>query len=82
MRLKAHYKVDDLVGRKVLVWANLKARKLVNFSSHGMVLCASSEDGAVQFVDPPEGAQVGERVIVKGYEGEPTTKNQIIKKKN
>jgi tRNA-binding EMAP/Myf-like protein len=79
--LKAHYKVDDLVGRKVLVLANLKARKLVNFSSHGMVLCASSEDGAVQFVDPPEGAQVGERVIVKGYEGEPATENQIIKKK-
>lgn len=79
--LKEYYKVDDLIGRKVLVLANLKARKLVGFPSHGMVLCASSENGGVQFVDPPEDAQVGERVMVEGYEGEPATENQVIKKK-
>eukprot|EP00428_Durinskia_dybowskii_P042690 CAMPEP_0170270554 /NCGR_PEP_ID=MMETSP0116_2-20130129/35222_1 /TAXON_ID=400756 /ORGANISM="Durinskia baltica, Strain CSIRO CS-38" /LENGTH=634 /DNA_ID=CAMNT_0010521747 /DNA_START=81 /DNA_END=1985 /DNA_ORIENTATION=+ len=80
--LKEYYKVDDLIGRKVLVLANLKARKLVGFPSHGMVLCASSADnGGVQFVDPPEGAQVGERVMVVGYDGEPATENQVIKKK-
>ena len=78
--LKAYYSVDDLVGRKVLVLANLKARNLVDFSSHGMVLCASSGD-QVKFIDPPEGAQVGERVMVEGYEGEPATENQVIKKK-
>ena len=33
--LRAHYSVDDLVGRKVLVLANLKSRKLVGFPSHG-----------------------------------------------
>jgi len=78
--LKAYYSVDDLVGRKVLVLANLKARNLVDFSSHGMVLCASSGD-QVKFIDPPEGAQVGERVMVEGFEGEPATENQVIKKK-
>lgn len=80
--LKAHYKVEDLEGRKVLVLANLKSRKLVGFPSHGMVLCASSdESGEVKFVDPPAGAEVGERVFVEGFEGEPATENQVIKKK-
>jgi methionine--tRNA ligase beta chain len=78
--LKAYYSVDELVGRKVLVLANLKARNLVDFASHGMVLCASSGD-QVKFIDPPEGAQVGERVMVEGFVGEPATENQVLKKK-
>jgi methionine--tRNA ligase beta chain len=80
--LKAHYSVEDLEGRKVLVLANLKTRKLLGFPSHGMVLCAASEDGSeVKFVDAPEGAEVGERVFVEGYGGEPASENQVIKKK-
>jgi methionine--tRNA ligase beta chain len=79
--LKAHYSLDDLQGRKVLVLANLKSRKLVGFPSHGMVLCAANDDGKVTFVDPPEGAEIGERIIVEGFDGEPATENQVIKKK-
>ena len=78
--LRAHYNVDDLVGQRVLVLANLKARKLVGFASHGMVLCAS-KDGKVEFVEPPQDAAVGERVMVQGFAGEPATENQILKKK-
>ena len=79
--LRAHYKAEDLQGRRVLILANLKSRKLVGFPSHGMVLCASSDDGKVVFVDPPAGASIGERVMVDGYNGEPATENQVIKKK-
>lgn len=80
--LKAHYGVDDLMGRKVLVLANLKKRKLVGFPSHGMVMCAVNEDGSkVVFVNPPEDAEIGERVMVDGFDGEPATENQILKKK-
>jgi len=78
--LRAHYDVGDLEGQRVLVLANLKARKLVGFPSHGMVLCACA-DGKVQFVEPPEGAEIGERITVEGYDGEPATENQVIKKK-
>lgn len=78
--LRAHYKVDDLVGQRVLVLSNLKERKLVGFPSHGMVLCASTGD-QVKFVEPPAGAEIGERVMVEGFDGEPATENQIIKKK-
>jgi aminoacyl tRNA synthase complex-interacting multifunctional protein 1 len=80
--LKAHYSLEDLQGRKVLVLANLKARKLVGFPSHGMVLCAVNEaDNKVVFVNPPEGSEIGERVMVEGFEGEPATENQVLKKK-
>jgi len=79
--LRAHYQLDDLQGQRVLVLANLKARKLMGFPSHGMVLCASSEDGKVQFVEPPDKAAIGERVMVEGFDGEPATENQVIKKK-
>jgi len=78
--LRGHYDVKDLVGQRVLVLANLKARKLVGFPSHGMVLCASSGD-KVKFVEPPEGAAIGERIMVDGFNGEPATENQVIKKK-
>lgn len=79
--LRAHYNLGDLQDQRVLVLANLKARKLIGFPSHGMVLCASSENGVVKFVEPPEGAEIGERVMVDGFDGEPATENQVAKKK-
>lgn len=80
--LRAHYDLEDLEGQRVLVLANLKTRKLVGFPSHGMVMCAANEDGSkVEFIVPPEDAKVGERVMVEGFDGEPATENQVIKKK-
>ena len=37
-------------------------------------MCAASEDGSkVTFVDPPGDAEIGERVMVLGYDGEPVS---------
>jgi tRNA-binding EMAP/Myf-like protein len=56
-----------LQNRKVLVMANLKARSLGGFSSQGMVLCASNDDHTiVKFVEVPEAANVGDRVVFPG----------------
>jgi methionine--tRNA ligase beta chain len=79
--LREHYNLADLEGQRVLVLANLKTRKMMGFASHGMVLCAASNDGKVQLLEPPEDAIVGERVMVDGFDGEPATENQVIKKK-
>ncbi|KAL7572978.1 hypothetical protein ACA910_007477 [Epithemia clementina (nom. ined.)] len=81
--LRAYYQADELVGKRVLVLANLKARKLMGFPSHGMVLCAtSSEEGQqVQLVEAPAHAPIGERVTAPGYDGPPATENQVLKKK-
>jgi methionine--tRNA ligase beta chain len=85
--LKPFMKPEDMEGRLVLVLCNLKARKLVGFSSHGMVLCASNPDHTeVKLVSPPVEAKVGERVTVpdmnfEGEEGKPYAENKIGKKK-
>uniref|UniRef100_A0A7S3L7D2 tRNA-binding domain-containing protein n=1 Tax=Amphora coffeiformis TaxID=265554 RepID=A0A7S3L7D2_9STRA len=80
--LRAFYKTADLQDRHVLVLCNLKKRSLAGFPSHGMVLCASNADHtAVEFVVPPEGSKLGERVQFEGYTGEPEPENKIAKKK-
>ena len=48
------------------------ARVCVIVKSDGLVLCASNADHTeVDFVIPPEGAAIGERVAFPGFEGEP-----------
>lgn len=68
--LRKHYSEEEMLGKRVLVVANLKAKKLVGFKSHGMVLCAAqaNDDGSekVEFVEPPEGAPLGEVVTFEG----------------
>ena len=47
-----------------------------------MVLCASNHDHTqVEFVVPPDSAQIGERVIFEGYDGPPEPENKVAKKK-
>ena len=80
--LKAHYSAESMVGRQVLVLANLKDRTMVGFKSQGMVLCACNEDHTiVKLVSPPVGSKPGERVTFPGYEGEPASANEVAKKK-
>lgn len=43
--ISEHYEPADLVGKRVVVVANLKPRKLMGHESQGMVLAASDEDG-------------------------------------
>jgi hypothetical protein len=69
-------------GKKVLVVCNLKASKIVGFSSNGMVLAAKAEDGSkVELVEAPSDAQVGERVFIEGLSGEPLSAAQVKKRK-
>lgn len=85
--LRPYLEPEDMEGRKVLVLCNLKARNLVGFPSHGMVLCASNADHTkVRLVNPPIDAKVGERVTVPDFdfeseEGAPYAENKIGKKK-
>jgi aminoacyl tRNA synthase complex-interacting multifunctional protein 1 len=69
--LRHVYSEDEMLGQRLVVVSNLKPRKLMGFCSHGMVLCAMAppieQDGppsAIEFVLPPEGAPLGERVFV------------------
>ena len=78
--LRGHYSLEEMQGKKVLVVCNLKAAKIVGFTSNGMVLAAKG-DGKVELVVPHEDAPIGERVFLEGLTGEPATSAQVKKKK-
>lgn len=64
--LRDYYTLEEMQGRRLIVVCNLKKASLMGFSSSGMVLCAKTEDGRVEFVTPPEDAAVGERIVLDG----------------
>lgn len=53
------YAPEDLVGRRVVVVANLAPRKLMGIESHGMLLAASDNAGLPFLVAVPEEAHPG-----------------------
>lgn len=56
----------------VVVLCNLKVKKLADYPSHGMVLCAQPTDGSVvEFLTPPEGSVAGDLVTFEGFERKP-----------
>ncbi len=58
-----HYEPEALVGRKVVIVANLKPRKLRGFESQGMVLAASiGEEGRPVLATFAEDVEVGARL--------------------
>ena len=60
--IKADYKPEDMVGKKVMVLVNLKPAKLAGVLSEGMILCAEGENGELSLVVPekdvPAGAEI------------------------
>ena len=56
-----YYKPEELVGKTVVLVANLKPAKLCGVESKGMVLCAEA-DGKVKIVSPEEGIPDGATV--------------------
>jgi aminoacyl tRNA synthase complex-interacting multifunctional protein 1 len=84
--LRPHFSEAQMLHQRVLVVSNLKAKNLVGFKSHGMVLCAAAtlDDGKerVEFVEPPDGAAVGEVVSFDGLPlPRPVSAAQVEKKK-
>ena len=58
--IRSAYNPDDLVGRQVVVVANLKPRKMRFGTSEGMILAAGEDD--IFLLGPDEGAKPGMRV--------------------
>ncbi|MEG0722241.1 MAG: methionine--tRNA ligase, partial [Lachnospiraceae bacterium] len=60
--IKANYKAEEMVGKKVMVLVNLKPAKLAGVLSEGMLLCAEDAAGNLALVIPekemPSGAEI------------------------
>ena len=57
--IKEHYKPEELIGKKIVVLANLKPRKMMGYESQGMVLMANNPDGSLAFIVPDSEADNG-----------------------
>jgi methionyl-tRNA synthetase len=60
--ISANYKPEDLVGRYVVMIANLAPRKMRFGVSEGMVLCASGDDSGVFLLSADVGVQPGMKI--------------------
>lgn len=60
--IKAYYKPEEMVGKKVMVLVNLKPAKLAGVLSEGMLLCAEDAQGNLALMTPekdmPAGAEI------------------------
>lgn len=61
--IRQYYTPEEMVGKKVVVVANLKPAKLAGVLSEGMLLCAENDKGEYVLLtaesDVPNGAEVG-----------------------
>jgi methionyl-tRNA synthetase len=57
-----HFKPEEIVGRQVVVVANLAPRKMRGIESNGMILMAEDPSGKLYFVQPGEKIQPGSAV--------------------
>jgi len=59
--IRSHYTVEELVGRQIVVVANLETAKLRGLDSQGMLLAASDE-GRVIILTPEKSVPAGSKV--------------------
>ena len=60
--IKAWYKADEMVGRKVMVITNLKPAKLAGMMSEGMILSAADDEGNLALMMPDKDMKAGSEV--------------------
>jgi methionyl-tRNA synthetase len=59
--IRNHYNPEDLVGKQVVIVANLETAKLRGLESQGMLLAASDDDRVI-VLTPEKPVQVGAKV--------------------
>lgn len=59
--IKSHYDEEELIGKKIIVVANLKPAELRGIKSEGMILAASSGDDVV-LLEPEQDIKNGAKV--------------------
>ncbi|XP_033099188.1 tyrosine--tRNA ligase, cytoplasmic-like [Anneissia japonica] len=72
--------LEQLKDKMVVVLCNLKPVKMRGIESQAMLLCAVSEDGAIEPLSPPEGSSPGEVALFEGFSTEPDAELKPKKK--
>ncbi len=67
--LKGHYKENELIGKKVVVFRNLKPAVLRGIESFGMILAAEDKETISLLVAPK--SKLNDPVFIEGTESKP-----------
>jgi methionyl-tRNA synthetase len=54
-----HYKPEEILGKQVIVIANLTPRRMMGIESQGMILMTEEVNGKLRFLRPDENVQPG-----------------------
>ena len=60
--IKGFYNPEELIGKNIVVVANLEPRKMRFGVSEGMLLAAGDDDEGVFLISPDEGSSAGQKV--------------------
>jgi len=60
--IKAYYKPEEMVGKKVMVVVNLKPAKMAGLLSEGMLLCAEDAEGNLALMIPEKDMPAGSEI--------------------
>jgi methionyl-tRNA synthetase len=60
--ISQHYSAEEMVGKTVVVVANLVPAKLMGEKSEGMLLAVNSDDGSLALVTPEKTVSSGQEV--------------------
>jgi methionyl-tRNA synthetase len=69
--LKPYYPISEMENKNIVVVMNLEPARLRGVKSNGMLLAADDGKGAVVLLKPPEGAELGSKVVAAGVEVKP-----------
>lgn len=61
--IKAYYKPEEMVGKKVMVLLNLKPATLAGVVSEGMILCAEDANGDLSLMTPEKDMEAGSEIL-------------------
>ena len=56
------YTPEDLIGKKIVVLANLKPAKLMGIESQGMLLAATDSEGTLSILTPEKDIKTGAKI--------------------
>lgn len=57
-----HFQPESIIGKQVVIVANLAPRKMKGIESNGMILMAEDKDGKLKFINPDEATANGSGV--------------------
>jgi methionyl-tRNA synthetase len=60
--IAAQYKPEEVIGKQVVLLANLEPRKIRGVQSQGMILMAEDAEGKLSFVSPQDGWSNGQGI--------------------